>query len=149
VFIGTVKSVSQLADSSSSWRTGGVKEYTTIVVIDDLVGQDLKPGMTAEARILVGELKDVLVVPMQAVAEHRGDFFAFLIVGEDIRMQKVKVGDNNEKLVQVLEGLKEGDVVALDAHARAAAHFKAEDAKDGGADEKKPETTPAPETKGP
>lgn len=149
VFVGTVKSVSQLADSNSSWRTGGVKEYTTIVVIDDLVGQDLKPGMTAEARILVGELKDALVVPMQAVAEHRGDFFAFLIVGEDIRMQKVKVGDNNEKLVQVLEGLKEGDVVALDAHARAAAHFKAEDAKDGGAAEKKPEGEKPPETKSP
>ncbi|MDG3002888.1 efflux RND transporter periplasmic adaptor subunit [Paludisphaera mucosa] len=153
VFVGTVKSVSQLADSNQSWRTGGVKEYTTIVVIDDLVGQDLKPGMTAEARILVGELKDVLVVPMQAVAENKGDFYAFVEDGPGLRMQKVKVGDNNEKLVQVLEGIKEGDRVALDAHTRAAAHFKSVDAKDGegavGDASKKPAAAPVPETKGP
>ena len=54
VFVGTVKSVSQLADSTRPWMTGGVKEYPTIVTLDDLIGHELKPGMTAEAKILVG-----------------------------------------------------------------------------------------------
>jgi multidrug efflux pump subunit AcrA (membrane-fusion protein) len=138
VFIGTVKSVSQLADSNSSWRSGGIKQYTTIVTLDDILGKELKPGMTAEARILVGELKNVLVVPVQAVAEHKGDFFAFVEDPEGIGIHRrpVKIGENNEKLVEILEGLNEGDVVALDAHARAAVEFKNEESKIG--DEEKP-----------
>ena len=42
------------------------------------MGHDLKPGMTAEVRVLVGELDNVLVVPVQAIAEHKGDFYAFV-----------------------------------------------------------------------
>jgi RND family efflux transporter MFP subunit len=151
VFVGTVKSVSQLADSDSSWRSGGIKQYTTIVTIDDIMSLELKPGMTAEARILVGDLKNVLVVPVAAVAEHKGEFFAFVEEPGDggIKRRKVKIGENNEKLVEVLDGLKDGDVVALDAHARAIQEFKDEDAKDatGEKAEDKPSTTPA--TKGP
>ena len=133
VFVGTVKSVSQLADSANSWRSGGIKQYTTIVTIDDIHGHELKPGMTAEARIKVGDLSNVLVVPVQAVAEHKGDFFVFVEDpgGIGIHRRRVKIGENNEKLVEVLEGLKEGETVALDAHARAAVEFKNEDAKEG------------------
>ena len=153
VFIGTVKSVSQLADSNSSWRSGGIKQYTTIVTIDDILGHELKPGMTAEARIKVGDLSNVLVVPVQAVAEHKGDFFVFVEDpgGIDIHRRRVKIGENNEKLVEVLEGLKEGETVALDAHARAAVEFKNEDAKEGidGKPAEPETTTTTLETKGP
>ena len=72
VFVGTVKSVSQLADSTRPWMTGGVKEYTTIVTLDDISSHEIKPGMTAEARILVGEFKNVLVVPIQADCRVQG-----------------------------------------------------------------------------
>ena len=130
VFVGTVKSVSQLADSTRPWMTGGVKEYTTIVTLDDILGYELKPGMTADARILVNDLKNVLVVPVQAVAEHKGDFYAFVEEPGGIQRRKVKVGENNEKLVEILDGLKEGDSVTLDARTRAAAEFKTEESKE-------------------
>ena len=58
VFEGTVTSVSQLADSTRPWMTGGVKQYPTVVKLDDLKAQELKPGMTAEAKVLVGELDE-------------------------------------------------------------------------------------------
>jgi RND family efflux transporter MFP subunit len=133
VFVGTVKSVSQLADSTRPWMTGGVKEYTTIVTLDSISGYEIKPGMTAEARILVNDLKNVLVVPVQSIAEHQGEFFTYVDEPGGIQRRKVKVGENNEKLVEVLEGLKEGDQVALDARIRAAAEFKTEESKDGAA----------------
>lgn len=139
VFVGTVKSVSQLADSTRPWATGGVMEYTTIVTLDDISGHELKPGMTAEARILVGEFKNVLVVPVQAVAEYKGDFYAFVEVAAGIQRRKVKIGENNEKLVEIVEGLKEGDSVALDARIRAAAELKTEESK-----ESTDSTRPAP-----
>ena len=100
--------------------------------------------MTAEAKVLVGELADVLVVPVQAIAEHKGEFYAFVEKSGQTKLQKVKIGENNETHVQVLEGLTEGEKVALDARLRAAAEFKLDDQKQGGVS--KPATTPTPGT---
>ena len=137
VFVGTVTSVSQLADSTRPWMTGGVKQYPTIVKLDDLKAQELKPGMTAEAKVLVGELDNVLVVPVQAVAEHKGEFFAFVANGrpdqasesEDRREQRDPRPDPRRA--------GRGRQVALDARLRAAAEFKLDDDKKG-IDEPKP-----------
>jgi hypothetical protein len=49
----------------------------------------------------------------------------------------MKVGENNETHVQILDGLKEGDLVTLDARTRATAEFKLEENKKG-PDEAKP-----------
>ena len=42
----------------------------------------------------------------------------------------MKVGENNEKLVEILDGLKEGERVTLDARIRAAAEFKSDENKE-------------------
>jgi RND family efflux transporter MFP subunit len=143
VFMGTVTKVSQLADSTRPWMSGGVKEYPTVVVLDELKGYDLKPSMTAEARIMVGEIDNVIVVPVQAIAEHKGEFYAFVDEPGGIHRRKVKTGENNETHVQVLDGLKEGEQVALDARLRAAAEFKLEESKTG-SDPSKPKTEAVP-----
>ena len=44
------------------------------------------------------------VVPVQAIAEHKGEFFAFVEKNGQIELQKVKIGENNETHVQILEG---------------------------------------------
>jgi RND family efflux transporter MFP subunit len=133
VFEGTVTSVSQLADSTRPWMNGGAKQYPTVVKLDDLKSQEIKPGMTAEAKVLVGELADVMVVPVQAIAEHKGEFFAFVLRAGHVKPEKVKIGENNETHVQILAGLVEGDRVALDARLRAAAEFKLDDKSKEGA----------------
>ena len=143
VILGKVKTVSQLADSNRGWMSGGVKEYTTVVKIEKMPKEDLRPGMTAEVKIMVGELKDVLVVPIQAVAEHKGEFYAFVETEGKYERRKVKAGETNEKLVEILEGLKEGERVALDARSRAAEEFKGEESKDS-TDKPKAEANGAP-----
>lgn len=122
---GVVKTVSQLADSNMSFLRGGSKEYSTVVTIEKLPEEGLKPGMTAEVRIQVALLHDVLTVPLQAVVEHKGDHFAF-IEGEKggIARRLVKIGEANDRDVQIVEGLREGDRVVLDARTRAEAEFK-------------------------
>ena len=120
---GTVTSVAQLADSSYSWMRGGVKEYTTIVKIDDIPGVDLKPGMTAEARILVNQLDDVLVVPVQAVTEHERQHYVYTYDDPDFTRRAVEIGDSNQKFVQIVSGVDNGAQVALDARARGIADF--------------------------
>ena len=129
-FTGSVKSVALLADSTRHWLTAGIKEYATIVTLDDLAGQDLKPGMTAESRIVVRELKDVLVVPLQAVTERDGEFYAFVDEPAGIEPRKLRIGESNESMIEILEGLAEGESVALDARRRGESDAGIDDPQD-------------------
>jgi multidrug efflux pump subunit AcrA (membrane-fusion protein) len=74
-------------------------------------------------------------VPVQAIAENKGDFYAFVDEPGGIKLRKVKVGENNEKYVEILDGLKEGESVALDARIRAAAEFKTDETKEAAKEE--------------
>jgi RND family efflux transporter MFP subunit len=129
VFHGTVKSVSQLADSTRPGQSSSIKEYPVIVTVDSMNGQAIRPGMTAEVKILVAELKDVLSVPVQSVVEHKGEFFAYLDSPTGLERRKIKVGESNETHIQILDGLHEGDHVGLNARLRANAEFRDEDSK--------------------
>lgn len=142
---GTVKQVSQLADSTNPWMRGGVKEYTTIVALDKLPDAPLKPGMTAECEILVDDLQGVLVVPVQSVTEHKHGHYAYVSRGgEAFARQGVEIGESNERFVQVKTGLDEGQQVALDARSRGLADFgKESDANEEEAQPAAPAAQPA------
>src|SRR5207237_8957000 len=113
------------------WRQG-VKEYLTVVQMDDLPeSAGLKPGMTGEVKVLVSKLPDVYVAPVQAVAEREGKHLAYVVGPAGVERREVTVGENNEKFVAIQDGLAEGERVALDARARVAAEAKAEEEKAG------------------
>jgi HlyD family secretion protein len=123
VLNGKVIRVATLAQSED-WRGGGVKEYETGVSIDDLPAEaGLRPGMSAEVRILVKKIPDALVVPVQAVTEVGGRHVCYVVSGTEIEQREVKIGEGNEQLVQILGGISENDKVALDARTRAAAEL--------------------------
>ncbi|MBI5758419.1 MAG: efflux RND transporter periplasmic adaptor subunit [Planctomycetales bacterium] len=119
VLSGIVEKVATLADARGFWDQRGVKEYETMVRLTN-VPEDggLKPGMTAEVKILVNRLSDVLVVPVQAVAEHAGSHVLFVIADDTLERRTVVVGENNDQFIQITSGLSVGDRVALDARAR-------------------------------
>jgi HlyD family secretion protein len=131
---------------SDGWRGGSVKQYVTEVSIDDLPTEaGLKPGMTAEVKILVNTLPDAVHVPVQAVAEYEGKPVCYVVSGSRISRREVKSGESNEQYIHILEGLEPGEEVALDARLRAAKELKASKPKSGDGD------TPAtnkPEPKG-
>jgi hypothetical protein len=78
VLHGVVERVATLAENRGYWDQRGVKEYETIVKVVDLPeNSGLRPGMTAEVKILVNHLRDVLIVPIQAVAEKDGEHSSF------------------------------------------------------------------------
>ena len=144
VIRGRVKTVSQLADSNRGWLSGGVKEYGTVISIEQMPKEEIRPGMSAEAKILAGEVPDTLMVPIQAVAQHKGKFYAFVLMPKSIERREVTVGDSNEFQVSVREGLKEGEVVALDARSRIAEEFKDEKSEAVAPTEKKASTASPP-----
>src|SRR5205823_4798779 len=132
VLHGTVKSVATLTDMAMSWRRGGIKEYETIVTIDDLPSDAaLKPNMTAEVSVKVDEIKDVLLVPVQAVAEIAGQHYAYVAGPGGVERRDVTVDKSNDKYVEVQAGLEEGESVCLDARKRAAEEAKASGLKEG------------------
>lgn len=118
---GTVKKVSPLASSSNYWSSGGVKEYTTYVTVDEMPEAELRPGMTAEVEIQVGKYPDVLLVPVQSVTQKGRSHFVFVEqTGDKSYVAKeIEVGESNSKYVEIKAGLAEGDIVALDARNRA------------------------------
>jgi HlyD family secretion protein len=125
VLHGKVLTVASVAQSDGGWRGGGVKEYQTEVSITDLPSEaGLRPGMSADVKILVKTIRDALSVPVQAVTESDGKHIAYVVKDGNVERRLVEVGDNNEQLIQVKQGLQEGELVALDARLRAAAELK-------------------------
>jgi HlyD family secretion protein len=121
---GTVKTVGTLANSEG-WRQT-VKEYVVEIDIDDLpTSVGLKPGMTAEVRIHVHTLPDMLMVPVQAVTEFDNKPVCYVKTRGGLDRREVTVGESNDQYIGILDGLKEGEDVALDARSRAAAEVKA------------------------
>lgn len=76
----------------------------------------LRPGMTAEVKIRVQTIPNVLQVPVQAIVEHGGKNYCLLYdKAAGWSKHEVKVGSTNDKTVVILEGLKAGDKVVMGA----------------------------------
>lgn len=112
VLNGTVVDVAPLPDPNSFFSSD-VKVYTTHVSIEN-GHTGLRPGMTAQVEILVTRLDNVLSVPVTAVLQYKNENHVAVKKGEDgFEWRDVKLGISNDKLVEVKEGIKGGDLVAL------------------------------------
>ena len=73
---GHVIAIANQAEQTSFFAAD-VKEYATTVKVDG-EPDALKPGMTAEVEILIGNLTDVVSLPVVAVLEHGGKFYSWV-----------------------------------------------------------------------
>ena len=74
VLKGMVSEVNEYP-AASGWMGPAVKEYETIIKILE-PPSDLRPGFTAEVKIRVEQLDNVLQVPVQAIIEHGRKLYA-------------------------------------------------------------------------
>jgi len=110
--VGHVRRVSEYPLPTSSF-TSHLKNYATEIEIDVPSG-DLRPGMTAQASIMVEELDSALQVPIQAVMERGGRHFCLQADEEHgLQPREIAVGSTNSKFMVVREGLNEADEVVL------------------------------------
>jgi multidrug efflux pump subunit AcrA (membrane-fusion protein) len=78
--------------------------------------RELKPGMTANAKILVSSVKDVFIIPTRAVRtdEETGEKKVMIFENGKTREQAVQTGlRGDEGKIAVMNGLKEGDVIVV------------------------------------
>ncbi len=112
---GTLTSIANQPEPSG-WWSGNIKEYATIISIEG-TPDGLRPGMTAECEILVDHLKDILTIPVAAVVEQRGGYFAWIKQPEGFERRPLVVGATNDQFVEIQDGLVEGMEVILNPRA--------------------------------
>jgi len=114
-FSGRVKSVATVA-SQAEFFSSDVKVYTTMVSIDESV-VNLKPGMSAEVTILAEESSEpVLTIPIQAVVGSiamGSKRKCYVLEDGQPKERDIKIGRSNDKMVEVVEGVADGDQVVL------------------------------------
>lgn len=72
----------------------------------------LLPGSLVELWLYAGEGTPSLVVPRSAIIEEYGGYYVIVqLSGEQFEKRAVKVGVDNGKKVQVVEGLKQGEMI--------------------------------------
>ncbi|MGD0573269.1 MAG: efflux RND transporter periplasmic adaptor subunit [Sedimentisphaerales bacterium] len=111
-FTGKVLKISPLPDQQRSWLNPDLKVYTTQVIIDGSY-DFLKPGMSAKVETTVEELNDVIIVPIQAVANRGGKKVCYYVSAKGPQPREVQTGSFNEKFVQITDGLQVGEDVLM------------------------------------
>lgn len=117
-YVGTVTRVLMKGKSD-----GGTTTYPVSIRIDDTDG--LRPGMNANAEIVVAEAKNALVVPNAAVV--RGSYVLVTkdspsAASADTAMEApegfvyvpVKTGVSDDDYTQIVSGIQEGDTIGYD-----------------------------------
>jgi multidrug efflux pump subunit AcrA (membrane-fusion protein) len=110
-FEGDITSIANQPDPSGFWQ-GFIKEYAILVRIAGEPEQ-LKPGKTAELRILADERKNVLMVPVQCVVQQGTCFYAWVKTPGGIQRRELLLGAKNDASIEIVDGLREGELVLL------------------------------------
>ena len=112
VFWGRVGKIGLLPDAAMAFMNPDLKVYSTEIYIDGTSGE-LRPGMTCRAEIIVEQHADSLYVPVQSVVRVGGKTVAYVWTPNEPERREVKVGLDNNRVIRIIEGLKEGELVLL------------------------------------
>ena len=108
LYTGTVTEISKVADTST-----GVTQYSAEVTLDK--GEGMLPGMTASVDIKIKGVENALIIPVEALHQTSASSYVYTSYDEETKqyggMVEVTTGMQNDKQVEILSGLKEGDVV--------------------------------------
>ena len=102
---GKVTSVDAEGSSSGSSVSFGVE-----VTLEGDVS-DLYTGMSSEMNIVIKESNNALLVPIQAVKSKGGKYTVSVKSGNETKEVEVEVGLQNSSSVEIVSGLKQGDIV--------------------------------------
>ena len=119
-FYGTVRHIAPLPDAQSRFMNPDLTVYNSEIYIDGSNGT-LRTGMSCQAEIVVQQYQDAIYVPLQAVIRVGSEPTVYIQAGKSFVPGKVKVGLDNNKMIHILEGLDEGEVVLLTPPLKSAA----------------------------
>lgn len=74
-------------------------------------GSQLRPGMFARVRLLVGGMQDSLAVPEQALVSVGDDLYVFKVADGKAQRTRIEIGQRRDAMVEVVKGLAKSDLV--------------------------------------
>ena len=105
--------MSGLASAFMGTAASGVTEYSATVVVDKAEG--MMPGMSAEVDVHITGSENVLIVPVDAVHRTSSTYYVYTTYDEATDEYggrvDVKIGLQNAKFIEILDGLSEGMTV--------------------------------------
>lgn len=105
--------ISPIAQLTFSRLTAPEKNFPAYATLKN-VDPRLRPGMSATAEIILERESSALLIPLRASFLDRGKPAVYVQRGEKFELRTIEVGKRNEDDVIVLNGLSEGEVVALE-----------------------------------
>lgn len=103
VFEGEINSIAPAADPRTM-------SFPAEITLNNAEGQ-LKPGMFAQAEILLEKAENVVVIPKEAVISTMGLSRVFVAEGEIAHLRDVTLGLESETQVEIVSGLSPGELV--------------------------------------
>ena len=80
----------------------------------------LRPGLLADAEVIVENIPDTLYIPFQAVFEDQAQPIVYVLEGGRLQARRVSLGKRSESQIAVTDGLQEGEMISLQAPGNAA-----------------------------
>lgn len=109
VFAGKVIKIATIGEDHKDFDMKAFK----VIIRYEKSDKDLKPGMTANNDIIVGNFKDKLLVSRQAIFSKNGKQIVYLKKGGNITEQEIELIAENDLFGAVENTLNEGDVLLL------------------------------------
>ncbi|MDH4202117.1 MAG: HlyD family efflux transporter periplasmic adaptor subunit [Phycisphaerae bacterium] len=109
---GRVLEVASLPDQQRGWMNPDLKVYETLVSVDG-THDFLKTRMSCRVEILNRRIENALLVPVQVVTNRSGRKVCYVATATGPKERIVQTGEFTDTLVQILDGLEEGEEVLL------------------------------------
>ncbi|HZL72288.1 MAG TPA: HlyD family secretion protein [Planctomycetota bacterium] len=110
-FTGKVAKVSRVSGQQQWWANDGGSKFDVEIEMEG-VDPRIRPGMKCKSEILIEDVKGVVHVPIDSIFEKKGETLCYVVASPPTE-RKVKTGRANQDVIEILEGLKEGERVTL------------------------------------
>ena len=112
-FHGTVDMIPTLPVNIIFWDSSSPKVYKSRIRFDHQSSL-LVNGMSVQIEVITNTIKDTLFIPVEAVFEDKERFYVYMQTpGGGNKEVDIKIGESNDRFVQILDGLKDDDMIYL------------------------------------
>lgn len=106
--------VTEVANVGENKKGSDIKLFQVLIKLNE-TNKNIRPGMTTSNRILTHKEENVLMVPLEAIFSKDSISYTYVKSGYSIEKKQVELGLSNNEVVIIKKGLKENDVVYLNA----------------------------------
>jgi HlyD family secretion protein len=118
VLTGKIVSISEIPNQVNQ-RGEDVRYFMGILKLERTT-DGLRPGMSAIVNLTLARSEGILAVPPETIISNEGRYECYLPVGEDrLERREVKIGRTTPELIEITEGLAEGEEITVDPPGRA------------------------------